>query len=271
MKLKSLIIISGIALMLCSCASQKKILYFQDAADGKRDTIAVQDGRIKLQPDDVISIIVKSRDMTLTNLYNMPYYTQRIGTLNEASSNFSNGVATYLVNPDGTINFPVLGKVSVAGLTRSEVSDMIQTRLSDGDYVKDATVVTDFVNLNVSVLGEVAKPGRHKIDHDIYTVVDAISAAGDLTITGNRDNVRVMRVENGMQKTYWVNLNSSESLSKSPVYYLRQNDVVYVEPNKMRARQSTVNGNNVLNASFWVSVSSLVVTIVLAANQFTRK
>lgn len=268
MKLKSLIIISGITLLLCSCAAQKKILYFQDAADGKQDTIAVQDGRIKLQSDDVVSIIVKSRDMNLTNLYNLPYYSQRIGSTEAMSSAYANGVATYLIKEDGTIDFPVVGKIKAAGLTRGELADRIQEILIKGDYLKDAVVSIDYVNLYVSVLGEVAHPGRIKIDHDVYTLLDAITAAGDLTITGHRNNIRVLRNENGIQKTYWVNINSSDSLAKSPVYYLKQNDVIYAEPNKMRARQSTVNGNNVLNASFWVSVSSLAVTILLAVNQF---
>ncbi|MCQ2155044.1 MAG: polysaccharide biosynthesis/export family protein [Bacteroidales bacterium] len=268
MKIKSLIIISGVALLLCSCASQKKILYFQDATNGKQDTIVVQDGRIKLQPDDVISIIVKSRDMNLTNLYNLPYYTQRLGSASDFSNNYSNGVTTYLVKEDGTIDFPVVGKIMVAGMTRGELANKIQDILIKGDYLKDPLVSIDYVNLCVSVLGEVAHPGRIKIDHDMFTVLDAITAAGDLTITGHRNNLRVLRNENGIQKTYWVNLNSADSLAKSPVYYLKQNDVVYAEPNKMRARQSTVNGNNVLNASFWVSVSSLAVTILLAVNQF---
>lgn len=268
MKLKSLIIISGFALLLCSCAAQKKILYFQDANDGKQDTIAVRDGRIKLQPDDVISIIVKSRDLNLTNLYNLPYFTQRLGSSNDLSSMYSNGVATYLVKEDGSIDFPVVGKIIASGLTRGELANQIQETLIKGNYLKDPVVSVDYVNLYVSVLGEVAHPGRIRIDHDQFTVLDAITAAGDLTITGHRNNVRVLRNENGIQKTYWVNLNSADSLAKSPVYYLRQNDVVYAEPNKMRARQSTVNGNNVLNASFWVSVSSLAVTILLAVNQF---
>lgn len=268
MKIKSLIIISGLAVLFCSCASQKKILYFQDATDGKQDTIVVQDGRIKLQPDDVISIIVKSRDINLTNLFNLPYYTQRLGSTIEASASYSNGIATYLIDNNGDIMFPVVGKIHAAGLSRGELAQKIQNILVNDNYAKDAVVSIDYVNLYVSVLGEVTRPGRIRIDHDMFTVLDAITAAGDLTITGHRDNIRVLRNENGIQKTYWVNLNSADSLAKSPVYYLKQNDVVYAEPNKMRARQSTVNGNNVLNASFWVSVSSLAVTILLAVNQF---
>ena len=267
MKFKTLFFLSSL-ILLASCSMQKKILYFQDAWNGSEDEIYIKNGRIKLQPDDIISIIVKSRDMNLTNLFNLPYYTQRLGSNTEFTNNYSNGVATYLVNGNGDISFPVVGKIHVAGLTRGELADLIQKLLIDGNHVKDPVVSIDFANLNVSVLGEVAKPGRIRIDHDEFTILDAISAAGDLTINGQRGTVRVMRIENGMQKTYFVDMRSAGELANSPVYFLKQNDVVYVEPNKMRTRQSTVNGNNVLTASFWVSLSSLAVTVFLAVNQF---
>lgn len=272
MKIKTLILFSCV-LLLSSCAAHKNILYFQDASDGSVEKVFYNTGRIRLQPDDVISIIVKSRDMNLTNLFNLPYYTQRLGSTTEFTNNYSNGVATYLVNQNGDITFPVIGKIHVAGLTRGELADLIQNMLIRDNLVKDPVVSVDFANLYVSVLGDVSRPGRVRIDHDEFTLLDAISAAGDLVITGQRGTVRVIRVENGQQKTYMVDLRSSEQLANSPVYFLKQNDVVYVEPNKMKARQSTVNGNNVLNASFWVSVSSLAVTIILAVNQvlLTRK
>ena len=266
MKSKTLIFLSCV-LLLASCSTQKKILYFQDAPDGSTEDIFNKEGRIRLQPDDVISIIVKSRDMSLTNLFNLPYYTQRLGSNTEFSSNYSNGVATYLVNQNGDITFPVVGRIHVEGLTRGELAELIQNRLISENLVKDPVVSVDFTNLYVSVLGDVARPGRIKIDHDSFTLLDAISAAGDLAITGQRGGVRVMRVENGQQKTYMVDMRSVNDIANSPVYFLKQNDVVYVEPNNMKARQSTVNGNNVLNASFWVSVSSLAVTIILAVNQ----
>lgn len=252
-----------------SCAEVKEVPYFQDARDGGSSQVAY-DGRITLQPDDKISIIVKSRDADLTNLFNLPYYTQRIGQTREMSSNYASGVAGYLVNPAGEIDFPILGKIKVAGMTRSALSDLIQTRLIEEDLVKDPVVSIDYMNLNVSVMGEVVRPGRYAIDNDSFTILDAVSAAGDLTIYGVRSNVKVVRNIGGEQKIYTVNLGSAEEVAKSPVYYLRQNDVVYVEPNKMRARQSTVNGNNVLSTSFWISLSSLAVTVLLAIKQFTK-
>ncbi|MCQ2184080.1 MAG: polysaccharide biosynthesis/export family protein [Bacteroidales bacterium] len=251
-----------------SCGTPKQIPYFQGT---ENDTVAGEacETRITLQPDDKISIIVKSRDINLTNLFNLPYYTQRIGTTLEQSASYAQGVTAYLVNRDGDIDFPVIGTIHAAGLTRSELAETIKQELIRQNLVQDPVVSVDYVNLFVSVMGEVTHPGRFPIDHDVYTILDAISAAGDLTITGLRNNVRVLRTENGKKKIYTVNLNSAQETVSSPVYYLKQNDVVYVEPNKMKARQSTVNGNNVLSTSFWVSVASLAVTIILAVNQIS--
>ena len=119
------------------------------------------------------------------------------------------------------------------------------------------------MNLTVSVLGEVVHPGRFSIDKDRPTLLDAISMAGDLTVYGKRDNVLVQRDEDGKKVLYKVNLNSGQDLYASPVYYLQQNDIIYVEPNSVRARQATVNGNNVRSASFWMSLASLLTTITV--------
>ena len=119
------------------------------------------------------------------------------------------------------------------------------------------------MNLSVAVMGEVARPGRYNIIRDNFTLFDAISSAGDLTIRGRRDGVIVLREEDGVQKKYVVNLCSARGVLSSPVYYLQQNDMVYVEPNDVRARESTVNGNNVRSTSFWISIASLVSTIAL--------
>ncbi len=117
------------------------------------------------------------------------------------------------------------------------------------------------MNLSVNVMGEVNRPGRYNIDKDHLTILDALSQAGDLTIYGKREKVLVLRNENGKQRVYGINLCSADHLYSSPVYYLQQNDVVYVEPNDTKARQSTVNGNNVRSTSFWISLASLLTTI----------
>ena len=151
----------------------------------------------------------------------------------------------------------------IQGLTRRQLIELIQDKLKKGDYIKDPVVTVEFMNLTVSVLGEVANPGRFNIDKDRLTLLDALSMAGDLTVYGKRENVLVQREENGKKTLYRVNLNSGYDLYASPVYYLQQNDIVYVEPNSVRARQSTVNGNNVRSTSFWLSLASLLTTITV--------
>ena len=266
MKSRTASLVSALAavLLIASCGTPKKIVYFQDEPDG-HSVLLPQKRAITLQPEDKISIIVKSRDYNLTNLFNLPYFTQRIGTSAETANTigFTQGIAGYLVDDNGCINFPVLGNIKVAGMTRAQVSDYIEKALIEGDYVKDPLVIVDYMNLRVGVMGEVTTPGRYPIDHDEYTVLDALSAAGDLTIYGRRDNIKVLRTEGGRKYTYYVNINSVDSLAQSPAYYLRQNDIIYVEPNNVRARQSTVNGNNILSTSFWISVASLASTVAL--------
>ena len=167
----------------------------------------------------------------------------------------------YTVDKRGYIKFPVLGSLSIEGKTREEVALSIETELVKRDLLKDPIVTVDFVNLCISVLGEVNKPGRFNIDRDNLTLLDALSLAGDLTIYGKRTKIVVLREEGGKQTSYEVNLCSVKDLYASPAYYLSQNDVVYVEPNSMRARQSTVNGNNVRSTSFWMSLTSLLMSI----------
>jgi len=128
----------------------------------------------------------------------------------------------------------------------------------------------EFMNLGVSVMGEVARPGRFAIGQDGLTVLDALAMAGDLTITGKRENVKLIREENGVRQVYVLNLTRAEDVFRSPAFYIRQNDLVYVEPNPMRVRQATVNGNNLLSAPFWISVASLAATITVMVTNLVR-
>ena len=161
----------------------------------------------------------------------------------------------------GDVDFPVLGKLHVQDMTREEVAVYIKKELQSHDLIKDPVVTVQFMNLSVNVMGEVNRPGRYNIDKDHLTILDALSQAGDLTIYAKREKVLVLRNENGKQRVYGINLCSADHLYSSPVYYLQQNDVVYVEPNDTKARQSTVNGNNVRSTSFWISLASLLTTI----------
>lgn len=249
-----------------SCSAPSQVTYFQDLRPGESEQKVVAATEIKVRPGDKLSIIVNCRDPQLTQLFNLPYVGQQIGqgavTANN-TTNSSQGVSGYTVDEEGMIDFPVLGKIEIAGKNREEVAAFIKEELLSKNLVKDPVVTVEYMNLCISVLGEVTKPGRYSIDRDKVTVLDAISMAGDLTIYGKREKVLVLREEEGVQHVYGINLCSAEHLYTSPVYYLRQNDVVYVEPNNVRARQATVNGNNVRSTSFWISLASLLTTIAV--------
>ena len=246
-----------------SCSTPKELSYFQDLESVEGQRIGGAKG-ITVRPKDKISIIVNCKSPELTALFNLPYVTQRLGENSRStiSSGYSQGyISGYTVDDRGCVDFPVLGEVHVAGMTREEIASEIKRELREQGQATDAVVTVDFMNLYYQVLGEVARPGRYAIDKDALTILDAIGAAGDLTIYGRRDRVKVLRDEGGRMRTYEVDLCSASDLIASPVYYVRQNDVIYVDPNDVRARQSTVNGNNVRSTSFWISLTSLAASI----------
>lgn len=215
--------------------------------------------RITVEPDDALAIVVSSKDPELSEMFNLPIAQRRIGMT--GSGGGTNNTGSYTVSPDGTINFPLIGEIRVAGLTRVQVAKLIESELINRGLLKDAVVTVEFLNATISVLGDVARPGEYNIDRDNLTILQAISKAGDLNITGLRDNVLVIREENGKDVAYRVDLTDTQNLMQSPAYYLQQNDVVYIEPNNTKKRQATVNGNTVLTPSFWLSVASFLTTI----------
>lgn len=242
-----------------SCGSSKGVVYFQDLKPGESETNITEPLAITVHPEDKISIIVNSRDPQLTTLFNLPAASKQIGQTSSGSS--GQGVSGYTVDAHGEIDFPVIGKIHVSGMKREEIATHIKTELISRNLVKDPVVTVEFINLCVSVMGEVNNPGRFIIDRDRITILDVLSMAGDLTIYGNRLKVLVLRQEEGVQRVYGIDLTSGEHIYSSPAYYLQQNDVVYVEPNNMKVRQSTINGNNVRSTSFWISLASLLTTI----------
>lgn len=259
-----LILLASVA-ALSSCGSSKQVVYFQDLKPGETEIKLPEVKAITIRPEDKISIIVNSRDPQLTNLFNLPYISKQIGQSSSLASvgGNSQGISAYTVDGDGEIDFPVLGKIYVAGMKREEIAEYIKNELVKENLVKDPVVTVEFANLCVSVLGEVNNPGRFGIDRDRVTVLDALSMAGDLTIYGNRSKVMVLRQEGDVQRLYGLDLTSGNHVYTSPAYYLQQNDVVYVEPNAVKARQSTVNGNNVRSTAFWFSLASLLTSVAI--------
>lgn len=253
-----------ILLLMASCATEKQISYFQDisadtSSTAQTTTLAPE---IRLRPEDKISIIVNSKNPELSTLFNLPYTTRIIGQSGENLNSTNHGTIGYIVKGDGTIDFPVLGRIKVAGMTRDEVSAFIKHELITQNLVNDPVVTVEFVNLQFSVMGEVSSPGTYKIIRDRVTLLDAISQAGDMTIYGKRDNVLVLRPDTvGKLFAYHVDMRSFQDVVNSPAYYIHQNDYIYIEPNKKRANMSTVNGNTIQSASFWISIASLLASL----------
>ena len=242
-----------VLILLASCSSTKKITYFQDLEAGKSVAIA-ETQEIRLKPGDKISIHVNSKDKELVEPLNLSR-----GSTTGGQQQIQ---LAYTVDNNGYIDFPLLGNIHVEGMTRDELAKHLKSEIVNNKLVLDAVVIVEFNNQQVSVIGEVSSPGKYSIDKDRFTILDAISLAGDLTIHGKRDNVMVLREEYGVQKSYTINMNDAAQLYNSPAFYLQQNDIVYVEPNRTRAEQSTINGNVIRSTSFWMSFISFTLTIV---------
>lgn len=250
----SLCFLSAVTL-ISSCASSKKVVYFQDVVPGETAIDVATVAPIRIQPEDRLSIIVTTRDEQLADLFNL----SKGGGQGVSNTNFLN----YTVDSQGFIDFPILGKLKVQNMKREEVATYIKQELINRNLLKDPVVTVNLQNLYVSVMGEVGSPGRINIDKDRITLLDALTAAGDLTIQGNRTKVMVMRQEGNKQRAYAVDLTSGKDIYTSPVYYLQQNDLVYVEPIPMKARQADVNGNILHTPGFWMSVVSFLSTFAV--------
>lgn len=261
MKINIIAAVAILSAVLVSCNTSKKISYFQDRDSISTVTVA-EPVPIKVQAGDKIAIVVKCDDPEQTSLFNLYNVNQVMGSNSRVSVSGSNGVMGYTVAPDGTIDFPTLGKLTVAGMSRHEIADKVKNELAAQGQALNANVTVEFMDLGVTVMGEVRNPGRQPINRDQYTLLDALASAGDLTIDAKRSNIMVMRQEGNKMKNYQVDLRDGRQLLTSPVYYLQQNDMVYVEPSEKKARSSTINGNTVLSASFWISIASLIATLV---------
>lgn len=262
MQIKNILPLLLTIILFSSCGAHRQINYLQDLQSGVAEEIKDK-SFIRIKPEDKISIVINSKDPLLADLFNLPVVAHRVGYSTTSSLNTNQQISGYTVNAQGEIDFPVIGNIRIAGMTREEIAVFIKHELIDRNLVKDPVVTVEFMNHTISVLGEVNKPGRFGIDRDKITLLEALGMAGDLTIYGKRENILVLREENDVQVPHKVNLCSGRDLLSSPVYYLQQNDVVYVEPNNVRARQSTVNGNNVRSSSFWLSLASLLTTVIV--------
>lgn len=239
-------------ILLSSCGSVKDIAYLQgDSLFSKM--AAVDTFEMKIMKNDILDITVSCAEPELLQPFNL-------NTWGYNGSGYSGGYGGnkgYLVEVDGTINFPLLGNLKVTGLTRREVTGLIQDKLKKGDYIKDPIVTVRFQNFRIMVLGEVNRPGTYNITSERVTLFEALSMAGDLTIHGRRNRVAVIREKDGERTILYHDLRSRD-VFKSPDYYLQQNDMVYVEPNRIRAEASTQN--QFTSVGTWMSLISFVMS-----------
>lgn len=247
-----------IPLTVSACATVKDITYFQNRVIDQPEKIDRHAG-IVIQPKDMLSIVVSSRNPELVAMFNLPVVSYQAGS-EIVTGGYSQRLMGYVVDNDGNIDFPVLGMLKVSGLTRWELSEKIKDRLLGEGLLADAVVTVEFLNFKVSVIGEVNSPGTYNVEGDKVTILQAISLAKDLTIFGERTNVSVIRERNGERIIYQIDL-CDVSLFNSPAYYLQQNDIVYVEPSKIKARQSTTDDKALRMTSILVSSGSLAVSI----------
>lgn len=263
----SLLVTIMMAAILWSCATPANIVYFQDVSDS--ETLQPQYVTpIRLKPMDQVSIIVNTREAMVTAMFNMPYYTNRIGETQSVTSNTgsnyslsASNISGYTLDANGDIDFPIVGQIHLAGKTREEAAAYIKDLIIDSRQTKEAIVTVEFMNLGFSVLGEVNRPGRYKIDRDRFTIFDALGLAGDLTINGQREDVTLIRHNGKNDDVYKLDLLNAGQLYSSPAFFIQQGDMIYVTPNDKRLRESTVNGNNVRSSSFWISLASLATSI----------
>lgn len=239
-----------VLMIFSSCGSRRSMVYLQ------QDSIQINslyDQHVpRIQTSDILTIVVTAADPKVTAPFN-PVSTMTTSNLTQQVDMALR--PTYTVDKNGNITLPMLGKVQVAGLTRIDAIEKIRTELSK--YIKDPGVNMNFNNFRVSVLGEVSKPGSFVLPTERITVLEALSMAGDLTIRGVRENVLLIREMDGQKTMHRLDLTQQNTLN-SPYYYLAQNDVIYVEPNKAQVNNSKLGANT----NIIISIAGLLITVI---------
>lgn len=255
------VILIFLVLFLFSCASRSDVVYYQNiAAIDKVDVAANYE--IKIQPDDLLSIIVSAEDDEIA----APFNLKSVGLQNSQKLDTPAGQQTlqlYLVNSKGFIEFPILGSLKVSGLSRSEVLKMLKDKIAV--YIKNPIINLRIANFKVAVQGEVNFPGVYPVNSERITLIEALSMAKDLTIYGKRDNVLIIREVDGIKTYNRVDITKADFIN-SPFYYLTQNDVVYVEPNKTKINNSKIGSDT----SLIMSAVSILITLITLTISITK-
>ncbi|MFA5619209.1 MAG: polysaccharide biosynthesis/export family protein [Weeksellaceae bacterium] len=250
-KLKLLIQLFFLALLVSSCVSREKITYFQGDLEAVNELAERYEATI--QPDDLLAITVYARDEAATRIFNQESNT----TPTASAGNANLRRLSYLVDKEGYIEFPVLGRVKLGGMSRNEAIEYMKGLLTE--EIIDPGVAINILNFRITVLGEVNNPGTFQLENEKITIMEALGKAQDLTINGERKNVLVIREVDGTRNYYRIDLTSNEVFD-SPVYYLSQNDIVYVEPNQNKRNLSSPV---IRDVSFVISIASFLLTLIL--------
>jgi polysaccharide export outer membrane protein len=251
---KAFILLS--ALFLGSCASKQDIIYFQDEPLNSEMALS-NNYEIKFKPADLLTIDISAQDPEAVAPFLLTPVAQNASSTLELNRNVR--MQTYLIDINGNIEFPVLGSLKLEGLSRVQATEMLKMKLSE--YIKDPIVNVRLINFTITILGEVNAPGSYTVQNERISLSDALGLAGDLTIYGKRDNVLLIREVEGQKRYAKFDLNSVNVLN-SPNYYLTQNDVIYVEPNSARVRQSSYNPNNGIIISAVATLATIAAILI---------
>lgn len=250
---------------LSACKAPEDIVYLQNLQDAQQINSTYLEF-MRIVPGDKLSIVVTSKNMELGYIFNNTVPTMYTG--GRTSVNVMAQTSPFSVDKNGDIEYPVFGTMHVAGLTKHELAGLIKERIIAENYILDPIVTVEYGRTEVSILGEVTTPGVYSLAKERNTIFDALSQAMDLTINGQRADVLVIREdETGHPTSYRIDLTDSK-IMESPVYYLQQNDVIYVSPNDQRKRESTVMGNTLQKPTFWLSVITTACTVILLCTRF---
>ena len=222
------------ALLLASCATNKRAAYIQQVQTDIPTAIE-QDYQIRIKPLDRLTVTINSKDPELAAPFNAASSYNSLNGLSTYSSSSNGNLQILTVDKEGKIQLPIIGEIDCDGLTRNELAKKIENTIRENGMVHDPIVIIQFADVKFSVLGEVARPGQFSITKDRISLFDALAMAGDLTIYGQRENVALIREENGMRTVHYFDLKNPDILA-SPYFYLQQDDVVYVTPNKYKAQ-----------------------------------
>lgn len=269
------LLLGATAIALTACNSREKVLYFQDMVVDTPE-VAQAPQYIRIEPGDKVSIIVSSSDPQVASVFNLISMDRGAGLTTQSGGNRQSGGGTsnngglglYTVNDRGNIDFPILGELHIAGLTRQEASEFIKKKLIDGKYVTDPVVTVEFANLHFSIIGDIGS-SMYSISDDQINIIEALAMAGDLNITAERDQIYVIRTENGLRTTTRVDMRTKD-IFNSPVYYLKQNDIIYVVPNGKKTGEYSINENQWKNPFIYATAFTTLIGIATLVVSLTK-